>query len=572
MVSYGDVRKWHAEPLHQSVGQLNTLCTTLVGLSDEMSDAGKTTRWHGKAATGSATALQDIRTGVEDLISEVAAMRTAMGDAADSVSGLMHGVAEAESLASRYYLHIEDNGTLRDQAAFTFPSEEARAAWEGDRQRLKAELTERVKEIIRRADDLDNDLNSVVSRCLGLGGVGNRGYDSLTEAARAGGEAGHLSMLEPPRGGTAAANAAWWSTLGEGGKAWLLANRPDLIGNLDGVPAHYRDLANRARIPGERARLQAERDAKAAEVREFENNPPQYVDPADQSHQRAATELAALDAKLDALNDIGTMLAQNDRQLLVLDLTGERAKAAISIGDVDTANHVAVFTPGVGSTVNDRMEGYDKDAAQLRDNAKAELRLNGRGGESVAVVTWLNYEPPHLKENPQDVVGTGKADEGAARLASFLNGIDASRVDNPHLTALGHSFGSLTTGVALRDYSTGVDDVAMFGSPGIGVDDTAHLRAPQGHIYNLEADGDLVADIGDLGAGLDPRDQGGWHGRDPAELPGMRQLSTHEYTAPDGRHFEANYDHSHYLDAGDGKYTTSEWNLANIVAGTGITH
>lgn len=572
MVSYGDVRRWEAEPLHQSVSCLNTMCTALIGFTDEVGDAGRTSRWHGEAAHGAGDTLRGIRTGMEDLISEVATMRTALAEAADSVSGLMHGVAEAESLASRYYLRIGDNGELHDTVRFSFPSEQERAIWEGERNRIKAELAERVKEIVRRAEDLDDDLNAVVTRCLERGGVGAQDYAGFGEAGGVGGDAGHLSILEPPQGGTAAANAAWWSTLGEGGKQWVLAHHPEWIGNLDGVPAHYRDLANRARIPDERARLQAERDAKADELRRYEDQPSMSVDPADQTYERLRAELAAVDAKLDALHDVETMVAQEDRQLLVLDTTGERAKAAIAVGDVDTADHVAVFTPGMNSTVNDRMESYDKDMKELHYNATVELERNGRGDESVATVTWLNYEPPHLGLNPEDAAGAAKADEGARRLASFLNGIDASRADDPHLTALGHSYGSLTTGIALRDYATGVDEVAVFGSPGLGVDDASQLKAPPGHIYNLEADGDTVADVGDISKTVLPPDQWGWHGRDPGDMPGAQQLSTHEYTAPDGRHFVASTGHNQYLQAGDGKYTTSEWNLANIVGGTGIVH
>nr|WP_198152057.1 alpha/beta hydrolase [Kibdelosporangium sp. MJ126-NF4] len=543
----------------------------MVGLSDELGDTANTGRWHGQAAAAATENLSGIRDGLEDLVSEIAAMRTAMGQVADSVTGLRHGIADAEALASRYYLRIEDNGALTGTTEFGFSSEDERKQWEQDRERVKAELAERVKEIIRRAEDIDNDLSTVMSKCLDPGGTGNRNQDSLTEAARAGADAGTLSMLEPPVGGTAASNAAWWATLGEGGKQWILASHPEWIGNLDGVPAHYRDLANRARIPGERARLRAERDAKAAELRAYEDTPPMSVDPADQRLGRLRTELAAIDAKLDSLRDVENMLTQPERQLLVLDTTGERAKAAIAVGNVDTANHVAVFTPGMNSTVNDRMEGYDQDVEDLRRNALEELRRNGRAGETVATVTWLNYEPPSFDLNPGDAASDSKAREGAARLSSFLNGIDASRTDDPHLTAIGHSYGSLTTGIALRDNDTGVDDVAVFGSPGLGVNDAAQLKAPTGHIYNMEADGDRVADAADITKGVSPSQQG-WYGRDPAEMPGMRQLSTHDYTAPDGRHFIAAHGHSEYLRSGDEKYTTSEWNLANVVAGTGITH
>ena len=55
---------------------------------------------------------------------------------------------------------------------------------------------------------------------------------------------------------------------------------------------------------------------------------------------------------------------------------------------------------------------------------------------------------------------------GGEDLAAFYQGVNASRTDDPHLTALGHSYGSLTTGYALQHDGTGVDDAVLFGSPG----------------------------------------------------------------------------------------------------------
>jgi hypothetical protein len=41
-------------------------------------------------------------------------------------------------------------------------------------------------------------------------------------------------------------------------------------------------------------------------------------------------------------------------------------KAAISVGNIDDAEHVAVFTPGFTSTVDRSMVGYDRDMDNLR--------------------------------------------------------------------------------------------------------------------------------------------------------------------------------------------------------------
>jgi hypothetical protein len=40
-------------------------------------------------------------------------------------------------------------------------------------------------------------------------------------------------------------------------------------------------------------------------------------------------------------------------------------------------------------------------------------------------VTWLNYEPPNFDLTPKMPPAAAKQEEGAQRLASFVNGIDA---------------------------------------------------------------------------------------------------------------------------------------------------
>jgi hypothetical protein len=197
MVSYGDVRNWQAEPLQPiGSGQLNTLCTTLVGFSDEVGDAGKTSRWHGDAATGAtnASARDPHRHGGPD--------QRGRGHAHRDGRGCRHGQwAHArrdrgpKPLRTGTTCASRTTATCTTLAGFSFPSDQERAVWEGERNRIKAELADRVKEIIRRADDLDNDLKTAASRCLERGGVGNLGYDGLTEAALAGGDALHLSLL-----------------------------------------------------------------------------------------------------------------------------------------------------------------------------------------------------------------------------------------------------------------------------------------------------------------------------------------------------------------------------------------
>jgi hypothetical protein len=73
--------------------------------------------------------------------------------------------------------------------------------------------------------------------------------------------------------------------------------------------------------------------------------------------------------------------------LLVTDMSGERAKAAIGSGNIDTADNVAVFTPGMNSRVDrGSLAGYVGDMERLRVRVQDETHRAG-GHATVAVVT-----------------------------------------------------------------------------------------------------------------------------------------------------------------------------------------
>jgi hypothetical protein len=262
-----------------------------------------------------------------------------------------------------------------------------------------------------------------------------------------------------------------------------------------------------------------------------------------------------------------TLALSGTRQLLLLDLSHARVQAAIANGNIETADHVAVFVPGMTSNVTDTMKEYDKAMSQMQQRAQSEsIRAHPAQATTTATVTWIGYQTPELGLdlfNPgKSVISDRTARDGAALLVPFLRGIDASRDHNAHLTLLGHSYGSTTAALALRK-ETGVDDAVFFGSPGL---DTNHLRdlLPEpghlrpGHIYYVEARNDPVGDAGALGP----------FGLDPSHLDGIEHASAREATVVDPvtgvvRHFTESTGHSSYLVDN----STSQYNMSVIVAG-----
>lgn len=341
----------------------------------------------------------------------------------------------------------------------------------------------------------------------------------------------------PASGSTPAQVAAWWAGLSEAQRYGLVHAHPGRIGNLDGIPAQVRDQANRARLPQQRAALEAE----AARL----------VPAAADGDRLAAAQLDRVHDKLRALDAIEATLRQGDRQLLLLDTTGRRVTAAVAVGEVDTAEHVAVFTPGFTSTVESSLPGYDSELRLLREQAQQVAARYG-DGESVAAVTWIGYEAPQRDEmaHPnRSVISTGQAQAGGRALGGFLDGIDAARPDEVHLTAIGHSYGSTTTGYAVQ-HATTADNVIFYGSPGIGTSDIGDLNVPPGQAYVIEAHRDPVADLGRFGT-------------DPNQLDRITHLYSGAAQAPDGRTLTEVTGHSGYLTPD----STSQYNMSTIVAG-----
>jgi hypothetical protein len=163
-------------------------------------------------------------------------------------------------------------------------------------------------------------------------------------------------------------------------------------------------------------------------------------------------------------------------QLLVFDpraFAGD-GRAAIAVGDVDTADHVAFLVPGLDASLRESLPELVANAGLLvRETARAAA------GTTTAAVAWLGYDAPTLR----GVLSDDAAEAGADLLAADVMAVQASRFVVPHLTVIGHSYGSTTTGTALRDYVTGVDDAVLVGSPGAGVEHVSALHVPSGHVF-----------------------------------------------------------------------------------------
>jgi hypothetical protein len=144
---------------------------------------------------------------------------------------------------------------------------------------------------------------------------------------------------------------------------------------------------------------------------------------------------------------------------------------AVAFGDPKTADHVITYVPGVGEDSD--LPHEVKDASMMKDRTEEE----GRG--SSASVFWLGYNRP---SNVGSATSKKSAVEGSGNLARFQHGL---KLKNPsaHYTVVGHSYGSLVSGLAASHHGMHPDDLVFIGSPGTGVKDANRLGMDPGHVW-----------------------------------------------------------------------------------------
>lgn len=562
---WSEITQWDGEALSDAVGPLNREYQELTTAGEDLGTIQAPDGWSGDAAQAASGRCGELIDALREWTGEIAAARAAFGQAGDAVNGVKNGAREAEEFAKANNFSITDDGITDHGVPEDTPKDQREAVAE-ERERAKVELQERVNAVLRSARDVDRDLCQVLDEILGDTVDADSDATSLSGAGKAGAQVGDLSIPEPPsmNNATAAQNAAWWSTLSHAQRQQVIKEHPGQVGNRDGVPAVARSEANMARIGQERTRIQGTIDKLKAEKRD-------HAGPGgtgkrmelDRQINAAEEKLDSLDAVEQSMTNRRDGETRTDRQLMLLDTSGDRLKAAVSNGNVDTADHVAVFTPGMNSTVNGSLNGYLKDTEALAGHADYELKREGREGQNIATVTWVGYEPPMSDPGgiAEAMLTDDSAEKGSEDLAKFYNGINSSRSEDPHMTALGHSWGSLTQGIALRDHQTGVDEAGFFGSPGTETRSGEQLNVPDGHAYAWEAERDAIPD-------LPPR-----YGKDVVDQQGIHHMSTEEWEPRPGMETEGSTGHSEYMtsearEEGQEILQTSEYAMSRIIIGS----
>lgn len=294
----------------------------------------------------------------------------------------------------------------------------------------------------------------------------------------------------------------WWRDLSHSEREALLAGRPDLIGDLDGIPVAARDRANRELLRRDltdgagTTLINAEQVRDGLAVNRERTGAPTYL-----------------------------VTYQPDR------FSGQ-GRAAIAIGNPDAAMHTAVLVPGTGASVASGWLADDTDHSDLFN----ELACAAGDSATVAVVAWMGYNAPDSLIDPR-VALPRLARDGGAILAADVGALRATAKPNTHITVIGHSYGATTVADAAAGSAMRADDIVLTGSPGSDLAHTVadfHLPA-DGHVYVGAASTDPVTFLagtrGELpatdiptglaGLGPDPAADGFGSTRFRAEAPGL---------------------------------------------------
>ncbi|WP_329162595.1 alpha/beta hydrolase family protein [Streptomyces sp. NBC_01717] len=408
------------------------------------------------------------------------------------------------------------------------------------------EIADRVEKAVRTAKEIDWRYTGILRKLKaeeGLKVPDATWTDAATDAAAVRGAARGYLKDAIPHDASPAERKAWWAGLTQEQREEYLAVYPDQIGNLDGIPAVVRDAANRDNLQLLIGKLEGRDD------------------------ERAETQLAGL-REIERQLHLPRKPGEPAMHLLGISDEGN-GRAIVSFGNPDTARNVSAYVPGLNTSLDkDFAEG---DLKRARDTAIGTRYLD----HSSAAIVWLGYDAPQTPDGIRSlaVMGDERAERGGSVFNGFMRGlVSTNENEDPHLTVIGHSYGSRTVGAATQQGNgiPGVDDIVLVGSPGVGVDHAEDLGIGKDHVFVGAAENDVVTKLpskqqtvvgavgliaggpsgayfaGDL---ADPGDDDLWFGKDPASREfGAKRFSVNE--GPDlisGRGFSIDA-HSQYFD------------------------
>ena len=525
-VSWAHVLTWETGPLDSIASDLLEASKGL----REAYESGDTVVWSVRSKGEAVTTMQATTicnlASLDSALTNVNGALMAIEAARDGVGSIMADINEAKAFAALHGCTINSNGGVT-------------AIEEG--KRYITPLANNVRAILEKANQVDADLaQALASINTGRYTDGDRGSNKVV---------GIPDVPQP--NWSPSQNAAWWNSLPEDRKKYLIDHCPDDIRHLDGLPAAARDQANRNALEGyvdangkkhqgalkdaEQALEQAQLAYDIADKKQANNKADGYVAAAKADAQIELERAKAAYEDLKAIreqtaNDVRASKGLAPAYLLDFnyDKDYHRTTAIVSSGNPDTATHVSTLVPGIGTNVRGDLAKY----VAANDRLRAQTAHAGVDPNNVATISYLGYVAPKNDGlNNIQAADIGYANRAAPGLARFEEGLRANAEANHHKftnTLVTHSYGSTTGGKAAALMAPGtVDRLILSGSPGGGVQSIDEYNVPREHVYESSIpEGDAVQGVGP--------DQ--YYGKNPRHLEGITHLSGDATDAKDYWH------------------------------------
>lgn len=572
-VQWSQVKTWTSSSLSAYSGTVSSKRDRVLQQAASIQKNISAFQGQGDTADALRTAMGTAHKALSTLADDLAEVCDALDAAVPNVEQVESAVKTALEVAQACQCTISDSGAPVCHYSGTDAETYRNAAVAG--------VAMQVSNVMALASYADESLNRALAK------VGTPGSTSS-----ASGQGTHkLSKTEQERfkNMSPEERADYWSKQSYEQKQYLCDHYPEMVGNADGVEGWARDRANRINL--REKRLATEKQIET--LKKAIDDPKQAVY-VTLNRQKLEKAEEALKSYKVISSSIGNGISLEDYQhgktgkpisLLTLQDDGRRVKAAVAQGDVDNAAHIGTFVPGIGTTVNGSLKDYIRQTENLRQAAADQGNL---ALKDVATVAWLGYDAPGDAkfENLSDITSPKLAQAGSDRLAGFLNGMQASRehgAGDAHMTLVGHSYGSTTSGMAATKVHDGViNDLVLCGSPGMGTYNASDLHVAEGHRWvSGVPNGDSVQGMGSILPGSTIR--WGHLGTNPMYDKTFAHLSNdatgyanYNHNAPPsdshlwaalnlaGLHYPLNFDnHSVYLE--DGTETVQDF--GRVVAG-----
>ena len=308
-------------------------------------------------------------------------------------------------------------------------------------------------------------------------------FEYLQSAANAYEEADLQNAIHllggPPGRSPSEKSSDWWKSLTREQQEALILDRPQAIGNMEGLPPEVRYRANAISIQ-EHIKVLKYSGGDRKRIAELER----YLKP-DPLLELKIEELRKAGASPETIARLEHLRANQrsgnpPRQILVFDPDGDGRIAEVH-GSLTTADNVVVFVPGIG---ND-LANFDTATNSYGQN------LYGAGRGDTAVVAWMGYDSPSGVE-PDAATDLTAATPGRARseadeLKSFTKGL--STTVRGSVTVAAHSYGTVLTTIAAQN-GMAVDKIILIGDPGVPASNVSEYNGAE--VFAIRNEGDLI--------------------------------------------------------------------------------